>query len=97
MCILPDAIIVQLSLGRIIVVAGRIKAPKLIQAEHLEMKLHWSTGQVISLLFSKKPGFPTSLPDLPSIHGAAQMGETPCLRENMVPDDRLKPILFLMI
>lgn len=97
MCVLHNSIIIQLCLGRVIVVTAHIKAPNLIQLEHLEIKLRCSTVQVILLFLSEKSVFPTSLQDLLSIHGAAQMEETPCLRKKMVPDDHLKLILFLVI
>ena len=48
-CILHDSIIIQLCLGRIIVVTAHIKAPNLIQLEHLEIKLRCSRVQVIFL------------------------------------------------
>lgn len=79
------------------IVTAHIEAPNLIQLEHLEINLHCSTGQVILLFLSKKSVFSTSLQDLLSIHGAAQMEETPCLHKKMVPDDHLKLILFLVI
>lgn len=38
-CILHNNIIIELCLGRITVVTAHIKAPNLIQLEHLEIKL----------------------------------------------------------
>lgn len=90
-------IIIQLCLGRIRVVTAHIKAPSLIQLKHLEIKLHFPTVQMTLLFLSKKSVFSTFLQDLLSIHGAAQMEETPCLCKEVVPDDHLILILFLVI
>lgn len=96
-CILHNSIIIQLCLGSIRVVTAHIKAPNFIQFKHLEIKLHCSTVQMTLLFLSKKSVFSTFLQDLLSIHGAAQMEETPCLCKEVVPDDHLILILFLVI
>lgn len=80
-----------------LVVTAHIKTPNLIQLKHLEIKLHFSTVQMTLLFLSKKSVFSTFLQDFLSIHGAAQMEETPCLCKEVVPDDHLILILFLVI
>lgn len=96
MCILHNSIITQLCLGRIRVVTAHIKAPNLIQLKHLEIKLQYSTVWMTLLFLSKKSVFSTFLQDLLSIRGAAQMEEAPCLCTEVVPDDQLMLILFLV-
>lgn len=97
MCILHNSIIIQLCLGRMRVVTAHIKAPNLTQLKHLEVKLHCSTVQMTLLFLPKKSVFPTFLQHVLSVHGAAQMEETPRLCKEVVPDDHLILILFLVI
>lgn len=52
---------------------------------------------MILLFLPTKSVFSTFLHDLLSIHGAAQMEETPCPCEEVVPDDCLMLNLFLVI